>query len=83
MERGEALDFFDGEVQPVAREEAIVQRVGAVERLKIVEDRFIEEGVVRDAGIFPVDGVLPAQTAAEDGQEGGEDEECEKEDARK
>ena len=83
MERGEALDFFDGEVQPVAREKAIVQRVGAVERLKIVEDRFIEEGIVRDAGIFPVDGVLPAQTAAEDGQEGGEDEECEKEDARK
>ena len=68
VERGEALDLFDGEVETVAREEAAVQHIGAIERLEIVEDGFVQEGVVRDAGILPVDGVLPAQAAAEGAQ---------------
>ena len=68
VERGEALDLLDGEVETVAREEAAVQHIGAIERLEIVEDGFVQEGVVRDAGILPVDGVLPAQAAAEGAQ---------------
>ena len=70
--RRQIADVFRREVEAIAGQHALIEIVGAVDGLHVVENGLIEELVLRDAGVLPVDGRLPAQAAAEDAEQHGD-----------
>ena len=70
--RRQIADVLRREVEAVAGQHALIEVVGAVDGLHVVENGLIEELVLRDAGVLPVDGRLPAQAAAEDAEQHGD-----------
>ena len=67
--RGERPNVVRREVKAVAGQHTFIETVGAVAGLHIVEDGFVKEFILRDAGIFPVHRGLPAEAAAKDAEQ--------------
>ena len=57
-------DLVCREVQSVAGLQAPIHRIAAINGLQIIQDCFIEEIILRHAGILPVNCCLPVQAAA-------------------
>ena len=70
--RRQIADVLRREVEAVAGQHALIEVVGAVDGLHVVKNGLIEELVLRDTGVLPVDGRLPAQAAAEDAEQHGD-----------
>ena len=78
VQRRERADVLNREVETVAGEHAVLQHIAAMDGLEAVEDRLVEEVILRHARIFPIDARLPAEAAAEDREQADDVEDAER-----